>query len=111
RVVGVERQHEIARGDLRAFLQRDGDHGTGARGGHVHRRLVSLERDERVLGGDSVARLDVDLDDVDRGEVPELRDPHLDLAHGIASTSWPGLARISPRRAVNRTALAPSMTR
>ena len=31
--------------------------------------------------------------------------------HGIASTSCPGLARISPSRVVKRTAFAPSMTR
>ena len=78
---------------------------------HVHRRLVRLERDERILGRDLVAGLHVHLDDVDGGEVPELGDPHFDLTHGIASTSCPGLARISPSRVVKRTAFAPSMTR
>ena len=81
------------------------------RRGHVHRRLVGLERDERILGGDSVAGLYVHLDDVDGGKVPELGDPHFDAAHGIASTSCPGFARISPSRVVKRTAFAPSMTR
>ena len=45
--------------------------------GHVHRRLVGLERDQRVLGGDRVADRDEDLDHGHVGEVADVRD--LDL--------------------------------
>jgi len=96
-------------------LSRSYDHrvidGAGARRGHVHRRLVRFERDQRVLGGDPVAGFYVDLDDVDGREIAELGYPYFDGRHGIASTSCPGFARISPRRTVKRTAFAPSMTR
>ena len=49
--------------------------------GHVHRRLVRLERDERILGGDGVARFHEDLDDRDVLEVSDVRDLDLDRAH------------------------------
>src|SRR5690606_6576289 len=65
----------------------------------------------RIFGLDLVPGLDEHVDDVDFCEIPKLGDPHFDLAHGIASVSWPGSARISPRRVVKRTAFAPSMTR
>ena len=42
--------------------------------GHVHRRLVGFERDERVLGGDRVADGDQDLDDRDVVEVADVGD-------------------------------------
>ena len=53
RLVGrVEHQHEIAGRNLVAVLDRDRQHGAGARRRHVHRRLVGLERDERIFGRD-----------------------------------------------------------
>ena len=53
--------------------------------GHVHRRLVGLERDQRVLGGHGVADRDQDLDDRDVVEVPDVGDLDLDrLAHSSA---------------------------
>ena len=38
----------------------------GGRRGHVHRGLVGLEGDQRVLGRDLIARGDEDLDDRER---------------------------------------------
>ena len=49
------------------------DH-AGERRGHVHRRLVGLEREQRVVERDRVARRDVDLDDRDVLEVADVRD-------------------------------------
>ena len=48
--------------------------GAGLRRGDVHARLVGLEHDQRVLGGDGVAGRDQHLDDGDVGEVPDVRD-------------------------------------
>ena len=49
------------------------------RRGHVHRRLVGLERDERILERDRVAGRHVHLDDGDVLEVPDVG--NLDLDH------------------------------
>ena len=46
----------------------------GGGGGDVHRRLVGFERDERILGGDSVAGGDQELDHGDLAEVPDVGD-------------------------------------
>ena len=43
----------------------------------VHRRLVGLERDERVLGRDDVAGRDEDLDHRHVGEVPDVGNEYL----------------------------------
>ncbi len=45
--------------------------------GHVHRSLVALQRDQRILGAYALARLHVDFDDLDIGKVADVR--HLDL--------------------------------
>ena len=46
----------------------------GERRGNVHRRLLGLERHERGVGADLVARLDQDLDHGDVGEVADVGD-------------------------------------
>ncbi len=55
----------------------------GRRRRDVHRRLVGLERDERVLLGHRVAGAHHDLDDRDVGEVADVRDLDLErISHG-----------------------------
>ena len=75
----------------------------------VHRRLVGLERDQRVLGLDLVAGRDVDLDHRHVGEIPDVGDADFgDLGHSSArrrSESTPA------RCTTNRAAAAPSITR
>ena len=63
RATGLEQQHQRAFGDLVADLDLHFPDGAGGGRGHVQRRLVRFQRDQRVLGLDDVARLDVDLDD------------------------------------------------
>ena len=54
-------------------------------GGHVHRRLVGLQRQQRLVEGDLAADRDVDLDDGDVGEVPDVGDLDHDLAgHAVS---------------------------
>ena len=55
--------------------------------GHVHRRLVRLERDERILRLDRVARLYEDLDDRNVGEAADVGNLHLDRSHGGQSSA------------------------
>ena len=76
------------------------------RRGHVHRRLVGLERDQRVLGRDLVARGDEDLDDRDVGEVADVRDLDLDHSSTLRMSS-----RMVTRYFTKRAAAAPSITR
>ena len=54
---------------------------------HVHRRLVRLERDERVLRLHGVARLDHDLDDRHVLEVADVRNFDFDHAHDLPIAS------------------------
>ena len=76
-------QHEDERPLRHPVLERDAQVGdlARARRGDVHRRLVGLQRDERVLGRDVVAHGDVDLDDRDVLEVPDVGDLHVDRRH------------------------------
>ncbi len=54
------------------------------RRGHVHRRLVGLERDERVFGLHRIARFHLHLDDGHVLEVADVGDLDLDcLAHRV----------------------------
>ena len=55
-------------------------------GRHVHGGLVALQRDQRIVGLDRVARLDVDLDHRDVLEVPDVGNLDLDRHR----TSLPG---------------------
>ena len=104
--VGLEREDRRALRDLVADLDEQLADGAGLRRGHVHARLVGLEHDQRVLGGDGVAGRDQHLDDGDVGEVPDVRD--LDLAHSRARRMS---ARTPARCVVKRAASAPSTTR
>ena len=54
-VAGSEQQDEAALADLVADLDQDLGHRAGDRGGDVHRGLVGLQGDQRVLGVDLVA--------------------------------------------------------
>ena len=73
----LERDHRHALAHLVADLDQHRLDGAVAIGRHVHGRLVALQRDQRVVGLDRVARLDMDLDHRDVLEVPDVG--HLDL--------------------------------
>ena len=77
RLRALERQDHRALGDLVA--DRDRDVGDLARRGRrdLHRRLVGLEHDQRILDRDLVADGDQHLDHGYRVEIPDVRD--LDL--------------------------------
>src|SRR5437588_315042 len=78
----------------RASLRTDGDpvahldlqvlDGAGGGRGDVHRRLVGLERDQRVLRLHRVAGFDEDLDDRDVREIADVRDLDLERAHRVS---------------------------
>jgi hypothetical protein len=51
-------------------------HDARERGGDLHRRLVALEDEQRLLGGDAVAGCDEQLDDVDALEVADVGELH-----------------------------------
>src|SRR6185503_709888 len=104
--VGLEREDRRALGDRVADLDEHLADGAGLRGRNVHARLVGLQDDQRILGGDGVAGRDQDLDDRDVGEVPDVRD--LDLAHSSARRMSD---RTPARCVVKRAASAPSTTR
>jgi hypothetical protein len=102
-----EQQRALGHGVPHADLEL-ADH-AGKRRRHVHRRLVGLERDERILGRDLIPGLDQHLDDRHVGEVPDVGD--LDLA-GLAHRSTRRKSeRTLTRKAQKRAAAAPSTTR
>ena len=69
---------QVALRDARAPLQLDLADDAGRRRRHVHRRLLGLERDQRRIGLDRVARLDHDVDDLDVRVVADVRHAHFD---------------------------------
>ena len=72
----------------------------------LHRRLVGLEHDQRVLDRDLVADGDEDLDDGYLVEIPDVRDLDLHQSSTLRrSDSW--LTRCATKRAAS----APSITR
>ena len=84
-------------------------HGPGERSRDVHRGLVGLQRDERVLRLDLVAGRDVDLDHGNVVEIPDIGDADLgDLGHSRARRRSD---RTPARCTTNRAAAAPSITR
>ena len=77
----LERQDKMAFAHLVAdFHANRLDHATGRRR-HVHRRLVRLQRDQRILGLDRIAALDQHLDDRHVGEIADVRNLDLDRTH------------------------------
>ena len=95
----LQRQQHAALGDAIADFTLSCLTTPGGRGRDVHRRLVGLERDERVLERDLVAWRDMDLDHRDVREVPDVRDPDLG-----ALTAAPGADRSAPSRGRRRSA-------
>ena len=91
----------------------DRDNLAGMRRRHIHRCLVRLQRDEAVFHGNLVTGSHEHLDDLDIGEIAEVRHLESDsLRHyGIACNKRSTSASASPRNVVKRTAIAPSMTR
>src|SRR5690606_17992125 len=65
----IERQHEGALGHAIALLHRDHLDDARRRGRNIHRRLLRLERDERRLELDAIARLYEHVDHFDVFEV------------------------------------------
>ncbi len=64
--------------DLVAELDLQLDDLPAGRRRDLHRRLVALDRDQRLIGRDDVARLDQHLDDLDVLEVADVRNLELD---------------------------------
>ena len=58
----------------------------GRRRRDLHRRLVGLQDDERVFGGDLVAHRNQHLDHRHVVEVPDVRDEHLFRSHALPHT-------------------------
>ena len=81
-----EQQDQRALGDGVAHDNLELGHGPGPRSGDVHRRLVGLQRDERVLERHLVARRNQHLDDRHVGEVADVGDLHLDEIGHQSST-------------------------
>ena len=72
------------RGDVADLQQHLGDDAAKRRR-HVHRRLVGLQRDERVVLGDLVALGNMDFNNGDVGEVADVGDRHLlQIRHGAS---------------------------
>ena len=94
----IERAHRHFVADLGDDLRDRARH----RRGHVHRRLVGFERDQRLLGLDDVARLHQDLDDRHVLEVADIGNFHFDLRHrrSPSRTDWFTDAEISASRRV-----------
>ena len=80
---------------------------------HVHRRLVRLDRDQRVFDGNAVSGCYQHLDDFDVLELAQVGNEQLyGIGHyGIAFSRDPTSASVLPRNVVKRTAWAPSITR
>ena len=78
-VLRLELEDGRALRHLVAHLDLDLAHHAVGRRRNLHRRLVGLEGDERLLLGDGIARLDEHLDDGDVLEVSDIRDD--DLGH------------------------------
>jgi biotin carboxyl carrier protein len=69
---GLERQNHVARRHAIADLHVELADAARGRRRHVHRGFLGLERDEALLGGDLVARLDEDLDDLYVGKITKI---------------------------------------
>jgi hypothetical protein len=104
----AQHQDRRALADPVAHLDQQLLHRALARRGHVHRRLVALERDQRIVGVDRRALGHVDLDDRHVLEVPDVRDPdlharsrHVQCRHRSLHSFWRHAARVRadvPRR-------------
>src|SRR5947208_811901 len=73
---------------LVAYLHLQVLHHARRRRRDFHRRLVRLERDQRLLLGDRVARLDEHFDDLDFLEVADVRND--DLIHTVVGSAFSG---------------------
>jgi hypothetical protein len=97
-----DREDQRALGDGVANLQRDVADGARDRRRDVHRRLVGLERDQRVLLGDGVTGVDHHLDDRHVGEVADVGDVDLD---GLVLARLRAVARGGVGRRLGRRVL------
>ena len=86
----LQRRDRGALGHLVADLDLERLYHAGMRRGDLHRRLVALDRDQALLGGDAVAGLDQHLDDRDLVEVADVGDDDLDRAHPHPGPLPPG---------------------
>src|SRR5882724_611937 len=88
-VLGVEEQDRHALRHLVAGLHLELLHHPRGRRRDLHRRLVGLERDERLLLGHGVARLDQHLDDFDFLEVADVGHDYR-LIHTVTGSALSG---------------------
>ena len=101
RAVRREREDHVALRHAIADLDLERVDAAGRRRRHVHRRLLGLERDEPLLGGDLVTGLHEDLDDLYVGKVAEVGydNVHVVLRRRRSVTRSPGCASRGRRRA------------
>ncbi|CAM5197284.1 hypothetical protein CDEN61S_00319 [Castellaniella denitrificans] len=85
-VGGLDADHGRALGDLVAQLDEDFLHHPAPLGRDLHGGLVGFHGDQALFGLDGVARLDQDLDDLDRVEVADVGDVQIDDAHAVPLT-------------------------
>ena len=102
----IPRRQFITDPDLHFF------HHSDKRGRHVHRGLVGLEGEQRLIDGNLIALPDQHFYDIYITEVTEVGNHNWPgVAHGIASSKPSTSANASASARVNRTAAAPSITR
>src|SRR5207248_8367870 len=80
---GFEREDGTALADPLADTDMDLSDATRGRCRHFHAGLVRLERNERIVRVDRVARLDVDLDDRHIFEVADIRHRYFGGSGGL----------------------------
>ena len=80
--VNIELQDGAAFAHLIADCNQDRRYSSRKRRRNFHCRLVALERDERVVGFDLIARTDENFDDRNIFEVADIRHLDVDDGHG-----------------------------
>ena len=79
----IEHNHQRPFAHLVADFHLHFAHRSAGGRGHIHRRLVGFERNERVLRLDLIAGFYEDLDDRDVLEVADVRHFHIEWIHGV----------------------------
>ncbi len=88
-LLGVQGQNDDALGDFVTQLDAQLLDHARERGRHLHRRLVALQRDQRVLRLDCIAGLDHDFDHRDILEVADIGYHHLlDRSQGLLRVGY-----------------------
>ena len=95
--LGCSTSNAIAGRDFAADRHLELEHAAGLRRRHVHARLLGLERHEPLLGRDVVAGLHENVDDLDAGEIAEIRNDDGARLAGRRRTGPPRQLRLQHR--------------